>query len=187
MPKTTSGPALGSISADESCPLDIFKARNGLSDWAMRMARRQGLKVALLAAENSFWARTGTRSWPSRKANPSKRHEPAHAVKRAGPGEGFNMLSLPPDGPATQSRAIDWPTLCRIEPRLEFLEATALRCRPSRADFWDVYERFKCELAYLVGWRAGNPILAAGFDIAHRRILAALESRRPRRRGRRRG
>ncbi len=42
---STKAPDLGSISADESYPLPVFQRIAGLSAWAMRQARRDGLKV----------------------------------------------------------------------------------------------------------------------------------------------
>jgi hypothetical protein len=39
---------LGVIEDNVTYPLEVFKQRAGLSDWAMRMARRKGLKVRMV-------------------------------------------------------------------------------------------------------------------------------------------
>jgi hypothetical protein len=44
-PSTKPRPTLGPINDGEVYPLEVFKARSGLSDWAMRQARRAGLRV----------------------------------------------------------------------------------------------------------------------------------------------
>lgn len=40
-----SSPSLGAIAADQSYPLPTFMRLTGLSLWAMRQARRKGLKL----------------------------------------------------------------------------------------------------------------------------------------------
>lgn len=44
-PATKERPALGPISVDESYPLPVFQQLTGLSVWALRIARRKGLRV----------------------------------------------------------------------------------------------------------------------------------------------
>ena len=43
--KTMEQPTLGAISTAETYPLPIFRRLTGLSDWAMRQAKRRGLKI----------------------------------------------------------------------------------------------------------------------------------------------
>jgi hypothetical protein len=45
MPTTTAPSTLGPVSFDETYDLGTFKRLSGLSDWALRMARRKGLKI----------------------------------------------------------------------------------------------------------------------------------------------
>jgi hypothetical protein len=74
------------------------------------------------------------------------------------------------------------------------LEQRAELIHPQAKAFWPIYGQIKAELATLCGWQARHPMLAAGYDIAHQRILAALErtpavrgSHRPRAASQRRG
>jgi hypothetical protein len=39
---------LGAISVDATYPLEVFKPLSGLNDWALRQARRAGLRVLTL-------------------------------------------------------------------------------------------------------------------------------------------
>lgn len=43
--ETRSTSALGEIRADSVYPLEVFRRRTGLDTWAMRQARRAGLRV----------------------------------------------------------------------------------------------------------------------------------------------
>ena len=41
---------LAPINRNETYPLPVFKARTGLSDWAMRQARRKGLPIITIGS-----------------------------------------------------------------------------------------------------------------------------------------
>ncbi len=88
-------------------------------------------------------------------------------------GEVFACLATKPRSARPQA-PLDWPALCRLEPRLRTLESKVARIR--RED-WHGWERLNRELQTLVGWSACNPALAssAAYELAIAVLLDAWE------------